>query len=258
MIEEIHGKFLRVTPNFCLGCGNVIVLNSILSEIENLYGTMDGFVFLSGIGCAAWIPSPHIKADTIHTTHGRPITFATGVKLANPDLKVVVISGEGDLAGIGGNHLIHAARRNIEMTVICVNNLVYGMTGGQLSPTTPQGAITRTTLGGNIEYPFDLAGLVTNAGASYVARWTTANKRQLQKSIGKALKKGQRGFAFVEVISPCTTQFTRRNLKAFQATKDELNLGEFTDVEREGFVERIRSSIRENHSMGVKPCRLKS
>lgn len=244
---------MRAAPKFCPGCGNVIVLNSITSAIENLYGTIDDFVFLSGIGCAAWIPSPYIKADIIHTTHGRPITFATGVKLANPDLKVVVISGEGDLAGIGGNHLIHAARRNLEMTVICVNNLVYGMTGGQLSPTTPQGAITRTTLGGNIEYPFDLARLVAYVGASYAARWSTAHKMQLQKSIEKALKKGQKGFAFVEVISPCTTQFTRRNLKAFQAAKDELNLGEFIDVEREGFVERIRSNIRENHSMEVKP-----
>jgi 2-oxoglutarate ferredoxin oxidoreductase subunit beta len=251
MIKEIHDKFLRAVPKFCPGCGNIIVVNSILSVIENLYGTIDDFVFLSGIGCAAWIPSPHFKADTIHTTHGRPITFATGVKLANPDLKVVVISGEGDLAGIGGNHLIHAARRNLEISVICVNNLVYGMTGGQLSPTTPQGAITRTTLGGNIEYPFDLARLVTNVGASYAARWTTTHERQLKKSIGKVIEKGQKGFAFVEVISPCTTQFTRRNLKAFQAAKDELNLGEFIDIEREGFVERIRSSIRENHSIEV-------
>jgi len=253
MIKEIHEKFLRGTPKFCPGCGNVIVLDSIISVIGDLYGTMDGFVFLSGIGCAAWIPSPHIKADTIHTTHGRPITFATGVKLANPDLKVVVISGDGDLAGIGGNHLIHAARRNLEITVICINNLILGMTGGQLSPTTPQGAITRTTSGGNIEYPFDLARLVACAGASYVARWTTADKIQLQRSIGKALKKGQKGLAFVEVISPCPTQFIRRNLKAFQAAKDELNLGEFIDVEREGFVGRIRNSIGENHSMGVKP-----
>jgi 2-oxoglutarate ferredoxin oxidoreductase subunit beta len=243
LTKEIHDKFLRVIPKFCLGCGNEIVLNSIISAIGDLYGTMDGFVFLSGIGCAAWIPSPHIKADTIHTTHGRPITFATGVKLANPDLKVVVISGEGDLAGIGGNHLIHAARRNIEITVICVNNLVFGMTGGQLSPTTPLRAITSTTLGGNIEYPFDLARLVAYAGASYAARWTTAHKRQLQGSIEKALKKGQKGFAFVEVFSPCPTQFTRRNLKAFQAIKDELNFGEFIDIEREGFVERIRGNI---------------
>ena len=249
MIKEINEKFLRVNPKFCSGCGNVRVLDSIISVIGDLYGTMDDFVFLSGIGCAAWIPSPHIKADTIHTTHGRPITFATGVKLANPELKVVVISGDGDLAGIGGNHLIHAARRNLEITVICVNNLIYGMTGGQLSPTTPQGAITRTTLGGNIEYPFNLAKLVAYAGASYVARWTIAEKIQLQRSIGKALKKGQKGLAFVEVISPCPTQFIRRNLKAFQTAKDELTLGEFIDVEREGFVRRIRNSIEENQSM---------
>lgn len=252
MIEDIRDKFLRASPEFCPGCGNLVVLDSLISEIENLYGSMDGFVFLSGIGCAAWIPSPHIKADTIHTTHGRPITFATGVKLANPNLKVVVISGEGDLAGIGGNHLIHAARKNIEMTVICVNNLIYGMTGGQLSPTTPQGAITRTTLRGNIEYPFDLSRLVINAGASYVARWTTADKVKLQKSIGKALKKGQKGFAFVEIISPCTTQFTRRNLKAFHKARDNLHLGEFIDVDKIGFVEGLHNSIRKNHSIEVK------
>jgi len=258
MIEDIRGKFLRATPEFCPGCGNLIVLDSLISEIENLYGSMDGFVFLSGIGCAAWIPSPHIKADTIHTTHGRPITFATGVKLANPDLKVVVISGEGDLAGIGGNHLIHAARRNIEMTVICVNNLIYGMTGGQLSPTTPQGAITRTTFGGNKEYPFDLSRLVTNAGASYVARWTTTDKVKLQKSIGKPLKKGQEGFAFVEIISPCTTQFTRRNLKAFHSIKDNLKLGEFIDIYKIGFVKGLQTSIRRNHSKEVKIYQSKS
>ncbi|MCK5342311.1 MAG: hypothetical protein KAR20_02840 [Candidatus Heimdallarchaeota archaeon] len=250
MIEKNHEKFIRVTPKFCLGCGNVIVLDSIISAISELYGTMDDFVFMSGIGCAAWIPSPHINADTIHTTHGRSIPVATGVKLANPNLKIVVISGDGDLAGIGGNHLIHAARRNIEMTVICVNNLVYGMTGGQLSPTTPKGAITRTTIDGNIEPPFDLSKLVTNAGATYVARCTTANKKQLQKSMEKALEKSQKGFAFIEVISPCTTQFTRRNLKVFQATKNELNLGEFIDIERDGFVESIRNRNKENQSTG--------
>ena len=250
MNEEIHGKFLRVAPKFCPGCGNEKVIDSILVSIEELYGSTENFVFVSGIGCAAWIPSPHIKADTIHTTHGRPITFATGVKLANPKLKVVIISGDGDLAGIGGNHLIHAARRNVEITVICVNNLVYGMTGGQLSPTTPQGAITSTTSDGNIEYPFDLARLVMNAGASYAARWTTLHKNQLLSSIEKALIKGQKGFAFVEIISPCTTQFTHKNLKEFQKAKDEQNVGELIDIDREGFVEKIYKSIREKNSMG--------
>lgn len=249
MKEEIHGKFLRVAPKFCPGCGNEKVIESTLLAIDKLYGSTDDFVFVSGIGCAAWIPSPHIKADTIHTTHGRPITFATGVKLANPNLKVVVISGDGDLAGIGGNHLIHAARRNVEMSVICVNNLVYGMTGGQLSPTTPRGATTSTTTEGNIEYPFDLARLVANAGAMYAARWTTLHKTELQRSIEKALKKGQKGFAFVEIISPCTTQFTRKNMKAFQEAKDEQNVGELIDIDREGFVEKIHNSMK-NNSIG--------
>ena len=250
MNEETHGKYLRVAPKFCPGCGNEKVIDSILLAIEKLYGSTEGFVFVSGIGCAAWIPSPHINADTIHTTHGRPITFATGVKLANPNLKVVVISGDGDLAGIGGNHLIHAARRNVEMTVICVNNLVYGMTGGQLSPTTPRGALTSTTSEGNIEYPFDLAKLVKNSGASYAARWTTLHKDQLQSSIEKALRKGQKGFAFVEIISPCTTQFTRKNMKAFQEAKDEQNVGELIDIDREGFVVKIHGRMKENNSTG--------
>jgi 2-oxoglutarate ferredoxin oxidoreductase subunit beta len=256
MIKETHDKFLRVNPKFCSGCGNVIVFHSILSAIENLYGTMDGIVFLSGIGCAAWITSPHIKADTIHTTHGRSITFAAGVKLANPNLKVVVISGDGDLAGIGGNHLFHAARRNLEITVICVDNLVYGMTGGQLSPTTPLGVSTSTTQKGNIEYPFDLARLVSYVGASYSARWTTTHKKQMQMSIEKALKKGQKGFSFVEIISPCPTQFTRRNLKTFKTIKNEVYLGEFIDIEREGYVKKIRITNKESHSIGVKPCML--
>ena len=250
MNEVIRDKFLRVAPKFCPGCGNEKVIDSIILSIEKLYGSTENFVFVSGIGCAAWIPSPHINADTIHTTHGRPITFATGAKLVNPNLKVVVISGDGDLAGIGGNHLIHAARRNIEITVICVNNLVYGMTGGQLSPTTPRGAVTSTTSDGNIEYPFDLARLVMNAGASYSARWTTLDKNQLNSSIEKALEKGQKGFAFVEIISPCTTQFTRQNLKAFHNTKNILRMGELIDIDREGFVGKIYNALKKNNSSG--------
>jgi 2-oxoglutarate ferredoxin oxidoreductase subunit beta len=249
MIKEIHQKFLRVVPKFCPGKKKKKIVDSLLSAINDLYGNTDDFVFLSGIGCAAWIPSPHFKADTIHTTHGRPITFATGVKLANPNLNVVVISGDGDLAGIGGNHLIHAARRNVEITTICVNNLVYGMTGGQYSPTTPSGAITSTTSAGNMEYSFDLARLVASAGASYAARWSTTHKSQLENSIKKALEKGQRGFTFVEIISPCTTQFTRRNLKAFNLARKEQNLGEFIDIEREGFVKKILKDMKGKHSM---------
>jgi 2-oxoglutarate ferredoxin oxidoreductase subunit beta len=172
----------------------------------------DKMVFVSGIGCGAWIPSPHFAADTLHTLHGRAIAYATGVKLVNPELKVVVISGDGDIAAIGGNHLIHAARRNITLTVICANNSIYGMTGGQVSPTTPQFAKTSTTVQGNPEPPFDLCQLVLACGATYVARYTPYHIRPLINSIKKALLTN--GFSFIDVISPCPTQFGRRNQMA--------------------------------------------
>lgn len=166
-------------------------------------------VVVSGIGCSAWIASPYFLADTLHTTHGRAIAFATGVKVGLPDKYVVVISGDGDLASIGGNHLIHAARRNVDITVILVNNFIYGMTGGQVAPTTPFGAITTTTPYRNIEHPLKVAETVAAAGASYVARWTTAHVYQLIESIKKALM--TKGFSLVEVISQCPVQFGRRN-----------------------------------------------
>ena len=170
---------------------------------------MDDFVFVSGIGCTGWIPSPYFHADTLHTPHGRPIAFATGVKLSKPELNVVVFSGDGDLSAIGGNHFIHAARRNIDLTVICVNNSIYGMTGGQVAPTTPTGTRTVTTPYGSLERPFDLCGLAKAAGATYVARWTTYHARPLTRSVERALKK--RGFSFIEVVSHCPVQFGRRS-----------------------------------------------
>jgi 2-oxoglutarate ferredoxin oxidoreductase subunit beta len=147
--------------------------------------------------------------DSFHTTHGRAIPFATGLKLAAPDMKVVVYSGDGDLFAIGGNHFIHAARRNLDMTVICVNNLTYGMTGGQLTPTTPEEAIASTTPYGNFEHPFNLPYLAASCGAVYVARWTTYHVTQMKKAMKEALLK--KGFSFVEVISPCPTLYGRRN-----------------------------------------------
>jgi 2-oxoglutarate ferredoxin oxidoreductase subunit beta len=169
---------------------------------------MDDFVFVSGIGCSAWIPSPSFFADVLHTTHGRPIAFATGIKAAMPDKHVMVVSGDGDLTAIGGNHLIHAARRNIAMSVFCVNNGIYGMTGGQVAPTTPIGLNTVTTPFGNAENPFDICRLVEGAGASFVARWTTYHPRQIVKTAKKAIEK--KGFAFVEVISQCPVEFGRK------------------------------------------------
>ena len=133
---------LSPTTTFCPGCGNGIVVQSILRAIDGLGMDMDDFVFVSGIGCAAWIPSPFFNADILHTTHGRPIAFAFGVKMGLPDKKVMVASGDGDLVAIGGNHLIQNARRNVEMVVICINNGIYGMTGGQAAPTTPMGVKT--------------------------------------------------------------------------------------------------------------------
>lgn len=205
-------KYIRpdVFPTpFCPGCGHGILMQALLRAIDELKLDIDKMVFLSGIGCAAWIPSPHFAADTVHTTHGRPIAFATGIKLVNPKLKIVVISGDGDLSAIGGNHLIHAARRNIEMSVICANNSIYGMTGGQVAPTTPAGAKSATTPQGNPERDFDLCKLVKGAGADYVARGTVYHIRELIKYLKAALQ--HKGFSFVDVISPCYTQFGRRN-----------------------------------------------
>ena len=194
---------------FCPGCGNGETTNAFLKAVRDLgHEDLSEFAFVSGIGCGAWIPSPHFKADTLHTTHGRAIAFATGLKLSNPELKVVVISGDGDLAAIGGNHLIHAARRNIDMTVICSNNYIYGMTGGQVSPTTFSGDRTSTSPYGNPERPFDLARLVAAAGANYVARWTTAHPVQASRAMKTALEK--KGFSFVEMVSQCPTAYGRR------------------------------------------------
>ncbi|MHC4660315.1 MAG: thiamine pyrophosphate-dependent enzyme [Planctomycetota bacterium] len=196
------------TP-FCAGCGLGILMQAILRAIDNAQIKMSDMVFASGIGCTAWIPSPHFAADTLHTPHGRPIAFATGVKLAAPEKNVMVISGDGDLASIGGNHLIHAARRDTDITVICGNNLLYGMTGGQVGPTTPKGARTSTTPKGNKAHSFDLVRLVTGAGGSFAARESVVYPRRLASTIKKAIR--HKGFSFVETLIWCPTQYGRRN-----------------------------------------------
>ena len=237
----------------CPGCGNGIITQAILRAIHELGLDMDDFIFVSGIGCSAWIPTPLFAADTLHTTHGRPIAFATGIKLCLPEKNVLVASGDGDLAAIGGNHLIHAARRNINLTVVLVNNGIYGMTGGQTAPTTPRGVTTITSPFGTLEHTFDISAMVAAAGASYVARWTTYHPRQMTRSIKKAIKK--KGFALVEAISQCPVQFGRAAnlgkavdiLKYYkersiriqkakdldeEALKGKIVLGEFVDVEK--------------------------
>jgi len=209
--ENRFMKYLRkdrLPHIFCAGCGNGIVLNTFFNGMEMAGIDFENIVMVSGIGCSSRIPG-YVKCDSLHTTHGRPISFATGIKLGNPQHDVVVFTGDGDAAAIGGNHLIHAARRNIDLNVICINNSIYGMTGGQISPTSPQGSYGSTAPYGAIERPFDLSKLVSAAGATYVARWTTAHPLQLSNAVKKGLK--NKGFSFVEVISQCPTYFGRKN-----------------------------------------------
>ncbi len=204
-------KYLRqeiLPTTFCPGCGGGQVLNAFVNAIDDLQIDPNRMISVTGIGCSSWIPSPYLKCDTLHTTHGRAIAFATGVKVVRPDSKVVVIAGDGDLAGIGGNHLIHAARRNVGLAVFLVNNYIYGMTGGQVSPTTPYGVTTTTTPYTNAEYPLKIAELVAAAGANYVARWTTYHIRKLIRSMKEVLQKN--GFCFIEIVAQCPVSYGRR------------------------------------------------
>jgi 2-oxoglutarate ferredoxin oxidoreductase subunit beta len=175
-------------------------------------------VFVSGIGCSSRAPG-YIAADSLHTTHGRAIAFATGVKLANPNLNVVVFTGDGDLAAIGGNHFIHGCRRNIDITVVCMNNQIYGMTGGQGSPTTPLGCLSSTTPYGCAEAPFDLCELAMAAGANYVSRWTSYHVKELEKAVLAGLQTP--GFSFIEALVQCPTAFGRRN--KFKQVSDQVD-----------------------------------
>ncbi|KYK24920.1 2-oxoglutarate synthase [Thermoplasmatales archaeon SM1-50] len=209
--DELNKKYLRdgMWPTiFCNGCGHGVVLEYTLWALEELGWDMDKTVFASGIGCSSRLPG-YINADGLHTTHGRAIAFATGIKAADPDLNIIIFTGDGDCAGIGGNHFIHAARRNIDMTVIMINNFIYGMTGGQLAPTAPLGSIATTAPYGNIENPFDICNLACALGANYVARWCVTHPYQPIKSIKEGLQK--KGFSLLEFLAPCPTAYGRRN-----------------------------------------------
>ena len=263
-VKYIRPSALR-TAN-CPGCGNGILAQAFLKAVDDLRIDFDEFVFVSGIGCAAWIPSPFFYADILHTTHGRPIAFATGVKLAAPDRRVAVISGDGDLLAIGGNHFIHAARRNLDIMVICINNGIYGMTGGQVAPTTPPGLKTMTSPYGNVENIFDISALAVAAGASYVARWTVYNPAQITKAVKKALER--KGFSLIEIISQCPVQFGRKTgmgsatkmldfyknnsvpvTKAAEMSPEELQgkivVGEFIDIEKTGLTRELALQRKE-------------
>lgn len=198
----------RLPHIYCAGCGNGTVLNSTLRAVEELGYSKESTTFVSGIGCSSRAGG-YTSADSLHTTHGRALPFATGIKLVKPEQHVIVFTGDGDCSAIGGNHFIHACRRNIDLTVICINNSIYGMTGGQGSPCTPKGALSTTTPYGMAEEPFDLCKLAEAAGANYVARWTSFHVRQLTAAIRTGLETP--GMSFIEVYSQCPTSYGAKN-----------------------------------------------
>ncbi|KYK33052.1 MAG: 2-oxoacid:ferredoxin oxidoreductase subunit beta [Theionarchaea archaeon] len=264
---ELREKYLRsaMFPTiFCTGCGIGNVLHYTIQAIDNVGLDITQTIFVSGIGCSSRLPG-YVKADGLHTTHGRALAFATGIHAANPNLHIIVFTGDGDCVGIGGNHFIHAIRRNIDVTVIAVNNFTYGMTGGQVAPTTPRHAYTTTTPYGNVEHPFDMSVLAKAAGAPYVARWSVTHPYQPIKSIEKGLKR--KGFAFIEILSPCPTAYGRYNKlrdieemwkwyrenvilieeynrimeygteEEKEAVQEKITIGEFVDIEKPEFMD---------------------
>ena len=257
-MSENKNRFLpylredRLPHIFCPGCGNGAIINAFLAAMEKADMDFDNIAMVSGIGCSSRIPG-YLKCDSLHTTHGRALSFATGLKTANKDLDVVVFTGDGDAASIG-------ARRNINLTVICINNNIYGMTGGQISPTSPKGSFATTAPYGNLDTPFKLAELVAAAGASYSARWTTVQMENLVLSIKAGLK--NKGFSFIEVATQCPTYFGRKNklktptamaavMKAntvFKSAADRMSarelegkivVGEFANTQKDEFTENL-------------------
>lgn len=193
---------------WCPGCSHGIAMRAIVKGIIDAGLDADKTVVVSGIGCSSRAVL-YMSYDSLHTTHGRPLAFATGIKLANPELKVIVIGGDGDTAAIGGNHLIHAARRNIDLTMVCLNNNIYGMTGGQYSPTTYEGDRATTAPYGHLERHFDLCDLARGAGATYVARGTAYHVQPLVNYLARAIR--HKGFSFVEIVSSCPVYYGRLN-----------------------------------------------
>lgn len=267
-LNYLRGNHLPTV--WCPGCGNGIVLKATLEAIRNLEYNKDDIAVVSGIGCSSRATG-YIDFNTVHTLHGRAIAFATGVKLARPDMKVIVMTGDGDSMAIGGNHFIHACRRNMDLTVIVYNNNIYGMTGGQYSPTTPCGEYGTTAPYGNLEKPFDVVDMATVSGATYVARATTYHYPLLVKYIQKALS--HEGMSVVDAMTQCPTYYGRYNqsseasgmmqflkenstllVKAKNMEKEELEgrfvVGEFVDIEKPGYVneyaklrERLKAKV---------------
>ena len=233
-------------PNiWCPGCGIGIVVGAYIRAIQKSSIPRDRHISISGIGCTGRF-SGYMNLDSYHTTHGRAIAFATGMAVVRPELEITVVAGDGDLGVIGGNHLIHAARRNVDMNVIMVNNFNYGMTGGQHGGTTPFGAKTHTSPYGNVESPFNIPYLVAAAGASFVARWTALHVRQITAAISRMME--VKGFAFMEVISPCPPTFGEFNgfpdpLDMMNYFKDKAVVDHNADLSQIGVTARPEDSL---------------
>lgn len=245
---------------WCPGCGHGIILNSLCRAIEQLQIEKNDVVMVSGIGCSARMGG-YLDFHTLHTLHGRALAFATGAKMGNPDLKVIVPMGDGDALAIGGNHFIHAARRNMDLTAIVMNNNIYGMTGGQYSPATPMKKVATTAPYGTIDDPFDVVKVASAAGASYVSRCTTYHVNELIKQLKEAIN--HRGFSVVEVVDQCPTYYGRKNmagnapdmLKFFKENSvqigkgtgapDEIEIGVFVKEEREEYCDRYDNLVQQ-------------
>ena len=264
----------RIPHIWCSTCGIGTAVTCFVEAIKKTQIPREEISVVSGIGCSGRIAG-YIKLDSFHTTHGRAVPFAVGLKMGNPRLKVVVFSGDGDLTSIGGNHFIHTARRNIDITVLCINNFIYAMTGGQLAPTTPPTAMATTAPYGNYEYPFSLPALAASCGATYVARWTALHVRRLTNSMSEAIQKP--GFSFVEIICPCTTLYARKNklgsgldLMKFYHDNSEIcngmdprevdiqfqskiRVGKFLDIDRPDYLEKYNNHMQEKLGDKFKP-----
>ncbi|MCP4753448.1 MAG: 4Fe-4S dicluster domain-containing protein [Proteobacteria bacterium] len=265
-LADDYVRMDRMPHIWCPGCGIGTVVNCLVKALIDAEIPRDKTQIVSGIGCTGRVAG-YVDMDSYHTTHGRAIPFATGLALGAPDQKVVVVSGDGDLTAIGGNHFFHAARRNANMTVICVNNFNYGMTGGQVAPTTPETSYATTTPYGAYEKAFNIPFIADSCGASYVARWTTYHVRHLQNAIKAALLKP--GFSLVEAIAPCPTNDGRRNklgdgldMMKFYKEKserlkkdrtsadasidfqDQILIGKFVDRDRPSLLEAMDSSLK--------------
>ncbi|MCX6112204.1 MAG: thiamine pyrophosphate-dependent enzyme [Proteobacteria bacterium] len=220
--------------------------NAFLNALDKSPMDKNKIAIVSGIGCTGRVAG-YVNLDSFHTTHGRALPFAEGLKAASPDTKVVVFTGDGDLMSIGGNHFIHAGRKNMDLMVICVNNLNYAMTGGQVSATTPQRAITATAPYGSFCEPFNLPFLAETVGAVYVARWTVYHVREMQKAMSEALNK--KGFSFIEIMSPCPTLFERRNKMGSALTRMKF-YKENTKVENNADTRNTKISLNDPFTVG--------